>query len=781
MNKNRVATLERVAYHRLKEANLSALTKGQSYHDGEKILEKAIFLPNLRALNQRLNIEKSASLRNVGKYLLSRKLALWVPLHGKRKLIAFSKLPLIIQAYKQVINLSPVHEKIIKLLGEPKAKEVVLAELSTKKASKALDELINNLYILQLPGKERILRTREDIIRSFGDNKDWRNTSNAQKTLVLQTIKTYQPITPFSLMQLLNITPTDFGRIVLDLTAEEKITRDFRVTGERGEYYTTPDFSAENLLSLETDESKYIILDHEDPFTLTWKNHEKWRFQDLPYVLCDKGVPIAEFQLARQTHRSDRLYGVKTFKPVGQLHKVSQEEFKKAIDIWTIVTHQKIDISALEKNRRIWMQQFIAISQQQGFVLKGKSLVKQFEATEEETSEFEWSTLFPILCKLQKIGPHNLEDESKATYLLEKIGQINNLDSLLMRLSSTGTIDSFLESENLSQLLTIKGLSKRSGFISSNQNELYWNACSPERKIELDFIEKKILKIIEMKKEASEGVIRDELMITASQLKSALNSIEKGGYVARRFQKGGKGRLVYELRGDGEPPLEQEKVAAQKIILTTILNTQLPQTIDQLERYTGFGIDRIVQILSEEEQNGLLKRGSFLGGARTIQYTTWENYQRFKVAEQEEIEGLSIFLIPPGDPVIRMNNLALQKLLPTIGFEDPETIKAVIRPTPFSHGYLVVVNDQIHGIIIMKRVDRDKYVICNLVLSSLLKLEPKTVITETLNQIILSYGRLRTDLVKLALSKIQNISLIDSSMKDYRFIAESLGIECYSE
>ncbi|MCG3218981.1 MAG: hypothetical protein KAR35_08240, partial [Candidatus Heimdallarchaeota archaeon] len=282
-------------------------------------------------------------------------------------------------------------------------------------------------------------------------------------------------------------------------------------------------------------------------------------------------------------------------------------------------------------------------------------------------------------------------------------------------------------------------------------------------------------------KDVSEGLIRDEVMITAIQLKSALNSIEKGGYVARRFQKGGKGRLVYEMRGNGEPPLEQERIKAQKTILTTILNTQLPQTIDQLERYTGFGIDRIVQILTEEEQNGLLKRGAFLGGSRTIQYTTWENYQRFKESEQEEIEGLSIFLIPPGDPVIRMNSLALQKMLPTMGFEDPEIIKAVVRPTPSNHGYLVVVNDQIQGIVLMKRVDREKYVICDLVLSSLLALEPKTVISETLNQIILSYSRLRTEKVKLALSKIQSISLIDSSMKDYRFIAESLGIECYYE
>ncbi|MCG3217594.1 MAG: hypothetical protein KAR35_01225, partial [Candidatus Heimdallarchaeota archaeon] len=500
----REATLEGVAYYRLKASNLSYLTKGQSFHDGEKILEKAIFLPNLRALNQRLNIQKSESLLNVGKYLLLRKRALWVPIHGKRKLISFSKLPLIIQAYKQVINLSQEHEKIIKLLDEPKPKEVILSELSSKKASKALDELISNLYILQMPGKERILRTREHIIKSFGDNKEWRNTSNAQKTLVLEAIETYQPITPFSLMQLLNINPTDFGRIVLDLTAEEKITRDFRVNDERGEYYTTTDFVIEDLYSLETDETKYLILDHEDPFTLTWKNHEKWRFQDLPYVLCSKGVPIAEFQLARQTHRTDRLYGVKTFKQVGRLHKVSQEEFKKAIDMWTIITHQKIDISALAKNRRKWMQQFIAISHQQGFSLKGRSLIKQFEATEEEKSEFDWSEVFPILCKLQKIGSYNLEDENKSNYLLEKIGQVNNLDSLLMRLSSSGTIDSFLESENLSQLLTIKGLSKRSGFISSSQNELYWNACAPERKIELNFIEKKILKIIEANKDVSE-------------------------------------------------------------------------------------------------------------------------------------------------------------------------------------------------------------------------------------------------------------------------------------
>ena len=275
-------------------------------------------------------------------------------------MIAFSRLPLIIQAFKHVINLSQDHEKIIKLLDEPKSKETVLNELSTKKASKALEELIHNLYILQMPGKERILRTREDIIKSFGDNKDWRNTSYSQKTLVLEGIKAYQPITPFSLMQLLNINPTDFGRIVLDLTAEEKITRDFRVSGERGEYYTTRDFVIDYTHSLETNEAKYLILDHEDPLTLTWKNHEKWRFQDLPYVLFNKGVPIAEFQLARQTHRTDRLYGVKTFKLVGKLHKVSQEQFKEAIDIWTMITHQKIDISALEKNRRKWMQQMIS-------------------------------------------------------------------------------------------------------------------------------------------------------------------------------------------------------------------------------------------------------------------------------------------------------------------------------------------------------------------------------------------------------------------------------------
>ena len=81
----------------------------------------------------------------------------------------------------------------------------------------------------------------------------------------------------------------------------------------------------------------------------------------------------------------------------------------------------------------------------------------------------------------------------------------------------------------------------------------------------------------------------------------------------------------------------------------------------------------------------------------------------------------------------------------------------------------------------MKRVDREKYVICDLLLSSLLTIEPKTVISETLNQIIIAYSRLRIDKVKLALSKIQNISLIDNSMKDYRFIAESLGIECYCE
>ena len=37
----REATLEGVAYYRLKASNLSYLTKGQSFHDGEKILEKA--------------------------------------------------------------------------------------------------------------------------------------------------------------------------------------------------------------------------------------------------------------------------------------------------------------------------------------------------------------------------------------------------------------------------------------------------------------------------------------------------------------------------------------------------------------------------------------------------------------------------------------------------------------------------------------------------------------------------------------------------------------------